>query len=699
MLTLLISLAIAADLDGDGIDDITDNCDTIANPDQADGNADGYGDACAHPTATVGANVFIARGGYIDAGATVGANTVIVGATVGQGAQVGADAVIYGSIADETPGTGPAIIGTGALLARRATVAAGAIVGDDALVFAAVPIQVRIGDRTVVRRGAELAPLVQVGNDCRLRATVGLSSVIGDRVAIGRSTLGRRVTVHDDVRIGSFVTIGDDAVIGADARIRWRVDVGDSANIGEDVFLARNAAVGDDAIVGDNARVNPEGQVPDASVLPADAVLVDGQPLDQAEVCVDSIDNDGDGNADCFDDDCDRHPACLSESNCSDGLDDDMDSLIDCADVDCMVLGACPGEVECADGIDNDRDGDIDCRDANCWGGPDCQIEVDCDDRIDNDLDGYMDEYDADCGPLPEKCRLAGRVEYDNDADGLPNWRDPDCVPLTDVEQTCADGLDNDANGLIDCEDANCSGSEWCIEDCLDGIDNDGDGDRDCDDSDCIDSPCLVERRILGGTVRATVDRDTTYHSTFGAHEFGACAGQFAGPDTKSATFSFDANFEASIQLRVPTSAGGVVSSTCRGNYLHAGHAAQLTRSYRAAAAPLDAIPVQLDGKAYIASGFRRTDCDAFLAAGRGAAIHVSPLAAFAMPDGGSPEIPTVLGDWDLGTPAYWVARSYHQSSDGTSSSGQCLTVRQRHDAMWSASWDLPAQTHRVSSP
>jgi len=59
-----------------------------------------------------------------------------------------------------------------------------------------------------------------------------------------------------------------------------------------------------------------------------------------------------------------------TEGNCVNGLDDDGDGLADCLDSDCADKPAC-GEV-CDDGVDNDSDGLPDCMDPTCYTEPNC---------------------------------------------------------------------------------------------------------------------------------------------------------------------------------------------------------------------------------------------------------------------------------------------------------------------------------------
>jgi len=65
---------------------------------------------------------------------------------------------------------------------------------------------------------------------------------------------------------------------------------------------------------------------------------------DTEETCNDSLDNDCDGDFDCFDSDCadDAACACIPEPEiCDDGMDNDCDGLIDCDDPDCDLDDAC----------------------------------------------------------------------------------------------------------------------------------------------------------------------------------------------------------------------------------------------------------------------------------------------------------------------------------------------------------------------
>ena len=123
-------------------------------------------------------------------------------------------------------------------------------------------------------------------------------------------------------------------------------------------------------------------------------------------------DSDGDGFADCVDDDCD-------------GIDNDGDGFVDEGhpDTDGDGTADCVDVEEC-DGLDNDGDGliDEDFSDTDGDGTADCMDEEECD-GLDNDGDGDIDEG------------------FDNDGDGIANCFD---------EETCFDLIDNDGDGVVD---------------------------------------------------------------------------------------------------------------------------------------------------------------------------------------------------------------------------------------------------------
>lgn len=153
---------------------------------------------------------------------------------------------------------------------------------------------------------------------------------------------------------------------------------------------------------------------------------------DTAEVCDNTTDDDGDGDVDCADVDCDTSPLC-HEANCTNGLDDDHDALIDCRDSDCSADPACDESMHCADHIDNDDDRLTDCDDSDCSAGASCAAETNCTNGLDDDNDGHVDCGDTNCSA---SCG----------------------------ERICNDTLDNETvpDGAIDCADVECSCDAAC---------------------------------------------------------------------------------------------------------------------------------------------------------------------------------------------------------------------------------------------
>ncbi len=151
--------------------------------------------------------------------------------------------------------------------------------------------------------------------------------------------------------------------------------------------------------------------------------------------CHDGIDNNLDGQLDCWDLGCKQQPALNCPANeatqcgligqtncCYNGGDDDNDSAVDCADMDCNGQSSGPGsvcsagvkiEIACADGSDNDGDGPADCADANCAFDAACIVEV-CGNTLDDDGDGKIDCDDTDCSGFPACTPAWLKSQYGN---------------------------------------------------------------------------------------------------------------------------------------------------------------------------------------------------------------------------------------------------------------------------------------------
>lgn len=226
--------------------------------------------------------------------------------------------------------------------------------------------------------------------------------------------------------------------------------------------------------------------------LPFHRDETESTPENNAILCSNGLDDDGNGLADCQEPGCTTGGFC-SESSlaaCSNGLDDNNNGLIDCSDPDCSPFCE-TSAITCHDGLDNDGDGQSDCAEFEC--SVFCEASASaCSDTFDNDGDQLVDCNDPDCinGNFCETSLASCSDGLDNDNDGNADCDDTQCllagVCSEDSIVRCHDLADDDGDGKVDCADPDCAAfCETSVAACNDGLDNDGDGQIDCDDFEC----------------------------------------------------------------------------------------------------------------------------------------------------------------------------------------------------------------------
>lgn len=83
--------------------------------------------------------------------------------------------------------------------------------------------------------------------------------------------------------------------------------------------------------------------------------------------CDNGVDDDGDGRADCDDQDCKSDRRLCPQEICDNEIDDDGDGEVDGCDRDCENTTAhCVRPEDCDNAFDDDWDGDVDCADRDC---------------------------------------------------------------------------------------------------------------------------------------------------------------------------------------------------------------------------------------------------------------------------------------------------------------------------------------------
>ncbi|WP_285010098.1 UDP-3-O-(3-hydroxymyristoyl)glucosamine N-acyltransferase [Pedobacter faecalis] len=191
-----------------------------------------------HPTAKIGANVYVAAFSYIAENAEIGDNTKINSQVyIGQGTKVGSDCTLYAG----------AKIYHNCVVGNRVLIHANAVIGSDGFGFApqadgtyskiaqignvVVEDDVEIGanttiDRatmgsTFIRQGVKLDNLIQVAHN----ADIGAHGVVAAQSGISGSTkIGERAVIGGQVGIAGHLSLAKGTQIGAQAGINFNIE-------------------------------------------------------------------------------------------------------------------------------------------------------------------------------------------------------------------------------------------------------------------------------------------------------------------------------------------------------------------------------------------------------------------------------------------------------------------------------------------
>ena len=264
--------ALAQDADGDGINDVDDNCPGRMNNDQADINGDGWGDACVYP----GVGPTYDTAGFVDPSVSP-----MMANWVGERAQVHARASL---------GFG-AEVWNDSIVGRRASLGAGAIVENNAFVARSATL----GDGARVRSGSVLGYATLIGEGVDIdddsvlgsltRVDEGASLTDGaNMTVVARGTHIRGAIVDDGAILGPDVAVEPAAHIYAGVRVRKNARIEGGAQvraggrIGRDVHIGSYADIASGTRVGALASVKPLTVVTEARV-PARTDFPDADPV------------------------------------------------------------------------------------------------------------------------------------------------------------------------------------------------------------------------------------------------------------------------------------------------------------------------------------------------------------------------------------------------------------------------------------
>ncbi|MEM7180288.1 MAG: hypothetical protein AAF518_05215 [Spirochaetota bacterium] len=215
-------------------------------------------------------------------------------------------------------------------------------------------------------------------------------------------------------------------------------------------------------------------------------------PENTSQLCLDGIDNNGDGNIDCEDTSCQYFTFCstassntyeYTSSQCQDNEDNDGNGLTDCEDSNCSGYTFCTSQVATSSSSGSSGSSSTSGSSGSSSSG---STSGSSGSSSSGSTSGSSGSSSSGSTSGSSGSGSSGSSSGSSGSSGSGS---------SSVENTasmCVDGVDNDSDGNVDCQDSECSAFLFCqspTEDtafkCQDGLDNDNDTKVDCQDSEC----------------------------------------------------------------------------------------------------------------------------------------------------------------------------------------------------------------------
>ncbi len=188
--------------------------------------------ALVSKNAIIGKGVSIGAHVVIDDHVRIGNNVTIYPNTfIGKESCIGDDAIIYANVS----------IRENVILGKRVIVHCNSVIGDDGFGY----LQINGKHAKIPQVGT-----VEVGDDVEIGAMVTIC-----RAALDKTIIGNGVKIDNHSHIAHNVTIGDNTMLIAYAKIAGSTKIGKNVMIAEDVGIADHVTIGDNCIIGGGSNV------------------------------------------------------------------------------------------------------------------------------------------------------------------------------------------------------------------------------------------------------------------------------------------------------------------------------------------------------------------------------------------------------------------------------------------------------------